>query len=115
MSRWAAAIALCVLLALPATAAQDHLLVRQAAEAVRTAYHCPQFRTAAELRWALRDRDIELASPAFAPTWLESIERIETLFETTSLDEKPQLCEVFWGLYGDEGSAERGWLEVRPQ
>ena len=115
MSRWAAAIALCVLLALPATAAQEHLLVRQAAEAVRTTYHCPQFRPAAKLRRALRDRDIELASPAFAPTWLESIERIEALFETTSLDEKPQLCEVFWGLYGDEGSAARGWLEVRPE
>ena len=115
MSRWAAAIALYVLSVLPAGAAQDHLLVRQAAEAVRTAYHCPQFRPAAELSRALRDRDIELASPAFAPTWLEAIERIEALFETTSSDEKPQLCEVLWGLYGDEGSAERGWLEARPR
>ena len=115
MSRRAAAIALYILLALSATAAQDHLLVRQAAEAVRTAYHCPQFRPAAELSRALRHRDIELASPAFAPTWLEAIERIEALFENTSSDEKPQLCEVFWGLYGDEGSAERGWLEVGPQ
>ena len=84
MSRWAAAFALCVLFPLPATAAQDHLVVRQAAEAVRTAYHCPQFRPAVELSRALRDRDIELASPIFAPTWLEAIERIEALFETTS-------------------------------
>ena len=114
MMKWTWVVAFLALTPQDAAAAPDQLLVRRAAEAVRVAYHCPQYRTAAVLKQALRERNIELFSPLFAPTWHESILRMEDLFDTASLEEKPQLCETFWTLYGDGGSAERGWLELRP-
>ena len=114
MTKWTWVVAFLALTPQDAAAAPDQLLVRRAAEAVRVAYHCPQYRTAAVLKQALRERNIELVSPLFAPTWHESVLRMEDLFETANSDEKPQLCETFWTLYGDVGSVERGWLELRP-
>jgi hypothetical protein len=93
----------------------DQLLVRRAAEAVRTAYHCPEYRTAALLKEALRDRNIEIANPDNFAAWQQAVELVEDLFESAGSDEKPQLCETFWTLYGEGGSAERGWLEMRPR
>ena len=112
MTPWIVA-ALLALTPEPNDAAPDQTLVRRAAEAVRTAYHCPEYRPAAALKESLRDRNIEIVSPANFPVWEQAADRIEELFDAASADEKPQLCETFWALYGEKGSAAQGWLELR--
>ncbi len=69
MTKWTWVVAFLALTLPAAAAAPDQLLVRRAAEAVRVAYHCPPYRPAALLKQALHERNIELVSPLFAPTW----------------------------------------------